>query len=182
MKLEDRLGRVMARQHDLSQELFQAQADVSVQRSHLLVRLGEVERRERLLRRHYQEALDEGDPRADLLRELPERERKHAQELKTAMAELDSALERLIERIEAVQGAMSSLHELQPLLTARVVQARSVGLGREVFDTLNDALTYVELALAEADERSTPVVRPASISDDEDGDDDDGRAPVPAVV
>jgi hypothetical protein len=84
------------------------------------------------------------------------------------MAELDTVLERLLERIEAVAGAMQDLRELQPLLVARVVAARSAGLGREVFDALNDALTYAELALA--------------AGTGEDDDDGDGLAPVPAVV
>jgi chromosome segregation ATPase len=169
MKLEDRLSLVMGRQHELLQELHRAQADVAVQRSRLLVRLADVENRERYLRRHYQDALDEGDPQAERLREWPEREYARAEEIKASMAELDAVLERLLERIEAVAGAMQDLRELQPLLVARVVAARSAGLGREVFDALNDALTYVELALAAGTGK-----------DDDDG--DDGPAPVPAVV
>ena len=176
MKLEDRLGRIMARQHELYAELQRARADVAVHRSDLLVRLSSVENRERYLRRHYQQALDEGDPQAELLSELPEREHVRAEEIKTSMAELDAVLERLLERIDSVHGAMDGLRELQPLLIGRVVAARSAGLGREVFDTLNDALTYAELALADADGEME--------TDGGEGEDDgdDGLAPVPAVI
>ncbi|HEX4790757.1 MAG TPA: hypothetical protein VH372_20015 [Actinospica sp.] len=167
MKLEDRLGLVLGRQHELLQELRRAQADADVQRSTLMVRLANVENRERYVRRHYQEALAEGDPEAERLRVLPEREHARAEEIKIAMAELDAVLERLLDRIEAVAGAMDDLRELQPLLVGRIVAARSAGLDREVFDALNDALTYAELALA-------------SRNDDGDGGEgDDGLAPVP---
>jgi hypothetical protein len=39
---------------------------------------------------------------------------------------------------------------LRPLLIARVTAASSAGLGREVFETLNDALDYIDLALDSA--------------------------------
>lgn len=152
MKLEDRLHRIMTRQHELFEEIQRAQADVAVHRSGLTVRLSNVENRERYLRHHYQEALDEHDPKADLLRELPEREHARAEEIRTSMAELDTVLDRLQERMDAVRGAMEELRELQPLLIGRIVAARSAGLGREIFETLNDALTYAELALAEGED------------------------------
>lgn len=147
MRLEDRLGRIMTRQHALFEEIQRARADVAIFRNGLTVKLSSAENQELYLRRHYQQALDEHDPKAELLRELPEREHERAAEIRTAMAELDAVLDRLKERMDAVEDAMDKVRELQPVLIGRVVAARSAGLSREVFDVLNDALTYVELAL-----------------------------------
>ncbi len=54
------------------------------------------------------------------------------------------------ERIRAAEHAVEDFRVLQPQLVARVAAARNAGVGREVFDTLNDALNYVALVLDSA--------------------------------
>jgi phage shock protein A len=152
MKLEDRLGRVLQRQFDVIQELRRARADVATARSRLLMRIGDLEQQERDARRHYEEAVAEGDPQAEALRSWPERTWARIEELKVSADDLAAAEERVTERIHIAEQGVEDFRLLQPQLVARVTAARSAGVGREVFDTLNDALNYVELALDTAAE------------------------------
>ena len=147
MKLEDRLGRVLRREFDLLHELRQARRDVATTRSVLQMRIAELEQQERDAREHYEAAAAEGDPEAETLRGWSERSQARIEELKASAEDLAAAEQSVAERIESVERDVDDFRLLQPQLVARVVAARSAGIGREVFDTLNDALNYVELAL-----------------------------------
>lgn len=147
MKLEDRLGRVLQRQFDMIQELQRARIDVAMVRSALLVRIASLERQELDARTHYDAAAAEGDPQAEALRDLPDRARARIEELKASAEDLAAAEQQVLERIRAAEQDVEDFRLLQPQLVARVAAARNAGVGREVYDTLNDALNYVELAL-----------------------------------
>lgn len=147
MKLEDRLGRVLRREFDLLHELRQARQDVATTRSVLQMRIAEHEQQERDAQEHYEAAAAEGDPEAEALRGWPERSRARVEELRGAADDLAAVEQSVSERIESVERDVEDFRLLQPQLVARVAAARSAGIGREVFDTLNDALNYVELAL-----------------------------------
>ena len=147
MKLEDRLGRVLQRQFELIQELRRARAEVAAVRSGLQMRIANLEQQERDARTHYDEAAAAGDPQAEALRDWPERTRARIEQLAVSLDDLTAAEERVTERVQAAERDVEDFRLLQPQLVARVVAARSAGVGREVFDTLNDALNYVELAL-----------------------------------
>lgn len=147
MKLEDRLGRVLQRQLELIQELRRTRADVVRARSSVQMRIARLEQQERDARRHYDEAVAEGDPQAESLRDWPDKARARIEELKAPLADLNAADQRVGERILAAEQDVEDFQLLQPQLVASVVAARNAGVGREIFDTLNDALNYVELAL-----------------------------------
>lgn len=147
MKLEDRLSLVLRREFDLLQELRGAGADVATARSAVQMRIAEQEQHERDAQEHYEAAAAADEPEAEALRGWSERSRVRIEELTASVDELTAAEERLQARIEAVERDIEDFRLLQPQLVACVAVARSAGVGREVFDTLNDALNYVELAL-----------------------------------
>jgi chromosome segregation ATPase len=152
MKLEDRLGRVLQRQFDLIQELRRARDDVARARSVVQMRIASLEQQERDARKHYEDAVAEGDPQAESLRDWPDKARARIEELRAPVDDLAAAELRVTERIEAAEQDVEDFRLLQPQLAASVVAARNAGVGREVFDTLNDALNYIELALDTAAE------------------------------
>lgn len=92
-------------------------------------------------------AVVEGDPQAEALREWPERTHARIEELEAAVGELETAEGRVSERIRSAEQDLEKLRVLLPRLVVRVTAARTTGVSREVFDTLNDALNYIELAL-----------------------------------
>ena len=174
MKLEDRLGRVLQRQLEVILELRRAKADVARVRSGLQMRIANLEEQERVARAHYDAAAAEQDPQAETLSGWSERATARVEELRGALDDLAAAEERVSERIEVAEQEVEDLRLLQPQLVARVAAARNAGVGREVFDTLNDALNYVELALDAAAEEDpngplhsgppTPAAAPASVT------------------
>lgn len=161
MGLEDRLSSVLQKQFALIEELRRARDEVASVRSRLQMRIAELEQQERHARRQHEEAVADEDPHAEAIREWPERTRARILELNTSVVELAAAEERVTERIRAAEKDVEDFRLLQPQLVARVAAARNAGVGREVFDTLNDALNYVELVLDSAtDEDPNGPVRP----------------------
>lgn len=150
MGLEDRLSSVLLKQFGLIQELRRARVEVAKVQAGLQMRIAELEEHERHARRQHEEAVAEDDPQAEALREWPERTRGRIEELQGAVGELGAAEEIVSERIRAAEHDLERFRALQPQLIARVTAARNAGVSREVFDTLNDALNYVELALDSA--------------------------------
>jgi phage shock protein A len=150
MGLEDRLSSVLQQQFALIQEMRSARGEVVAVRTRLHMRIAELEQQEQHARKQHEEALAEEDPQAEALREWPERTRARIVELNASVGELATAEEMVSERIRAAEHAVEDFRVLQPQLVARVAAARNAGVGREVFDTLNDALNYVELVLDSA--------------------------------
>jgi DNA repair exonuclease SbcCD ATPase subunit len=160
--LEDRLSSVLHKQFALIQEMRSAHSEVAAVRSRLQMRIAELEEQERHARIQHEEAVAEEDPQAEAIREWPERTRARIEELRASVAELATAEELVSERIRAAERAVEDFRVLQPQLVARVAAARNAGVSREVFDTLNDALNYVELVLGSAtDEDPNGPLRPA---------------------
>ena len=152
MKLEDRLGRVLQRQLDVIIELRRAKADVARVRSGLQMRIANLEEQERTAHAHYDEAAAEQDPQAETLSGWSERAGARIEELRGSVDDLAAAEELVNKRIEVAEQDVEDLRLLQPQLVARAAAARNAGVGREVFDTLNDALNYIELTLDAAAE------------------------------
>ena len=126
------------------------------------MRIAELEQQEQHARAQHEEAVADEDPHAEAIREWPERTRARILELNTSVVELAAAEEMVFGRIRAAEQDVEDFRLLQPQLVARVAAARNTGVGREVFDTLNDALNYVELVLDSAtDEDPNGPLRPA---------------------
>ena len=169
MGLEDRLNSVQQRQFALIQELRGALGDVAGVRTRLQMRIAELEVQEQHARTQHEEAVAEEDPQAEAIREWPERARVRIGELKGSVAELGTVEEMLSGRIRAAEQDAADFRVLQPQLVARVAVARTTGVGREVFETLNDALNYVELVLDSAtDDDPNGPLRPDPPLADED--------------
>jgi hypothetical protein len=159
--LEDRLSSVLQKQFALIQELRRALGEVAAVRTRLQMRIAELEVQEQHARMQHEEAVAEEDPQADAIREWPERTRARIGELMTSVVELAAAEEMVSERIRAAEQDAADFRVLQPQLVARVTAARNTGVSREVFETLNDALNYVELVLDSAtDEDPNGPFRP----------------------
>lgn len=150
MGLEDRLDSVLRKQLELIQGLNRARDEVLAVRARLQMRIAELGEQERHAREQHEEAVAEGDPQAEALREWPERTRARIDELEASVGELGTAEEMVSMRIRAAERDLDEFRVLQPQLIARVIAARNTGVSREVFDTLNDALNYIDLALASA--------------------------------
>ncbi|HWG23611.1 hypothetical protein [Actinospica sp.] len=161
MGLEDRLNSVLQRQFALIQELRGALGEVAAARTRLQMRIAELDVQEQHARMQHEEAIAEEDPQAEAIREWPERARARIGELKASVVELAAVEEMVSERIRAAEQDVADFRVLQPQLVARVTAARNAGVGREVFETLNDALDYVELVLdSTADDDPNGPLRP----------------------
>ncbi len=147
MNLDERLRAVTRRQLDLLEELHRARHEVIDVRGRTRMKIAELQEHERQAAAHYEEALDEQEPDAEAIREWPQRARSRVEELEAAVAELDVAERKLAERIAGAELDLEDFEALAPQLVGRVAAARTAGVGREVFDTLNDAMRYVEYAL-----------------------------------
>lgn len=150
MGLEDRLNAVLQKQFALIQELRATRDEVAAARARLQMRIAELAEQEQHARKQHEEAVAEDDPQAEAIRGWPERTRSRIADLEAAAAELAATEETVAERIRAAEADVEDFRLLQPQLVARVTAARNAGVGREVFDTLNDALNYVELVLDSA--------------------------------
>jgi hypothetical protein len=151
MSLNDRLGGVLRREFGLLRELRESQQELAVVHARLRMRLADLEHQASDAEQHYRQAVDEGDPEAELLRDWPVRIRARIEEVKAAASDLEVTEARIVERIRHAERDIEDFRILQPQIVARVAAARTAGVGREVFETLADALSYVELALAAAE-------------------------------
>jgi phage shock protein A len=163
MGLEDRLSGVLHRQFALIQELRRVRVEVVVARTRLEMRIAELEQQEQHARAQHEAAVAEEDPQAEAIREWPERTRARIEELMASVAGLATAEEMVSGRIRAAEQDVEDFRLLQTQLVARVAAARNTGVSREVFDTLNDALNYVDLVLDSAtDEDPNGPPRPTN--------------------
>jgi len=151
MSLNDRLSAVLQRELGLLRELRAAEAELAVVQGRVRMRLADLDQQASEAQEHYCQALDEGDPQAEALRDWPVRIRARIEEIKAAASDLAATEESLLERIRHAERDIEDFRVLQPQIVARVAAARTAGLGREVFETLSDALSYVEIALAAAE-------------------------------
>lgn len=176
MSLNDRLGAVLRRQQGLLRELRATHEDLAVVQGRVRMRLADLEHQASEAEGHYRQAVDEGDPQAEVLRDWPVRVRARIEELTAAASDLEATEASILERIRRAERDIEDFRALQPQIVARVLAARTAGLGREVFETLSDALNYVEIALAAAQpddangplkaERSGRPARPAKVADE----------------
>ena len=178
MSLNDRLSAVLRRQQGLLRDLRATQEELAVVQGRVRMRLADLEHQASEAEEHYRQAVDEGDPQAEVLRDWPVRIRARIEELTTAASDLEATEASILERVRRAERDIEDFRALQPQLVARVVAARTAGLGREVFETLSDALNYVEIALAaaETDDANGPLkaeqpgrqARPAKAADESD--------------
>ncbi len=150
MDLGKRLRAVSRRQLDLLEELQRARGEIIDIRGRTRMKTAELKEHEQHATAQYAQAAEAAEPDAEALRDWPERARRRVEELEAAVAELDVAEQKLSERITRATLDMEDFELLAPQLVGRVAAARTAGLSREVFETLNDALRYVELALNSA--------------------------------
>ena len=148
MSLHDRLSGVLRRELGLLHELREAREELAIARDRVRMRLADLERQANEAEEHYRQALDEGEPQAGLLRDWAVRIRARIEEVESAASDLEAAEASMVERIRHAERDIEDFRVLQPQIIARVAAARTAGLGREVFETLSDALSYVEIALA----------------------------------
>lgn len=157
MSLNSRLDAVLERQLALVRELRRSKDELTVVHSRVQTRLADLEQQASEARDHYRAAVEEGDPQAETLRDWPGRIQARIEDLSAAAADLEATETSLADRIRRAEQDIEDFRVLQPQIIARVAEARSAGLGREVFETLADALSYVEIALARAADERAPA-------------------------
>jgi hypothetical protein len=150
MTLNSRLDAVLKHELNMLRELHASQRELALVHSRVQTRLADLEHQATEAEEQYRQASEEGDPEAEALRDWPVRTRARIAELKTAAADLKATEESVHERIRHTEQDIEDFRALQPQIIARAAAARSAGLGREVFDTLTDALSYLDIALAAA--------------------------------
>lgn len=167
MDLDERLQAVGRRQLDLLEELQRARRELLDVRGRMRMKIAELEEHERQAAELYQQATEQQEPDAEAIREWPHRARRRVEELETAVAELTEAEQQMAARIAGAELDIEDFQVLAPQLLARAAAARTAGIGREVFETLNDALSYVEYALQAAQpvDPNGPVRRPEQDSE-----------------
>ena len=159
MSLNERLSAVLRSQLGLLRELREAQQELAVVQGRVRMRLADLEQQAGEAQEHYRQALDEGDPQAEALEDWPVRIQARIEELKTAASDLEATEASVLARIQHAERDIEDFRILQPQIIARVAAARTAGLGRDVFETLADALSYVEIALgaAESEDSNGPL-------------------------
>ena len=168
MSLNDRLEAVLQRQLGLVHELRAAKGELAVAHGRVRMRLMDLEQQASEAQEHYRQAVAEDDPQAEALRDWPLRIQARIKELTEAEADLKTAEAGVLDRIRRAEQDIEDFRVLQPQIIARVVAARSAGLGREVFETLSDALSYIDIALAAAAPADlNGPLRPERIDDSE---------------
>jgi chromosome segregation ATPase len=150
MSLSDRLDEVLMSQLELLRELRAARDELAVVHGRVRMRAAELEEQANEVGEHYRQAAEEGDPEAETLRDMSDRIKARIEDLKAADADLEATETGLHERIRRAELDIEDFRVLQPQIIARAAAARSAGVGREVFETLADALHYVEIAIAAA--------------------------------
>lgn len=150
MDLEERLRAVGRRQLDLLEELQRARREIVDVRGRMRMKIAELREHELQASELYQQAAERQEPDAEAIREWPHRARRRVEELEAAVAELAETERMMAARIAGAELDIEDFQILAPQLLARAAAVRTAGIGREVFDTLNDALSYVEYALQAA--------------------------------
>jgi chromosome segregation ATPase len=150
MSLNGRLDAVLKHQLGLARELHASQRELALVHSRVQMRMADLEQQAVEAEEQYRQAVAEGDPQAETLRDWPERIRARIEELKAGAAGLEATEADIRTRIRAAEQDIEDFRALQPQIVARVAMARGAGLGREVFETLTDALNYLDIALAAA--------------------------------
>jgi chromosome segregation ATPase len=159
MSLNERLSVVLQSQLGLLRELREARQELAVVQGRVRMRLADLEQQASEAQEHYRQAVGEGDPQAEALQGWPVRIHARIEELKAAVADLEATEASVLARIEHAEHDIEDFRILQPQIIARVAAARTAGLGRDVFETLSDALSYVEIALgaAESEDSNGPL-------------------------
>jgi hypothetical protein len=159
VSLNERLSVVLQSQLGLLRELREAQGELALVQGRVRMRLADLEQQVSEAQEHYRQAVDEGDPQAEALQDWPVRIQARIEELKTAASDPEATEASVLARIQHAERDIEDFRILQPQIIARVAAARTAGLGRDVFETLSDALSYVEIALgaAESEDLNGPL-------------------------
>lgn len=152
-EFEDRMVTVARMQADLLELVHRATLDVVAARKRVEERIEDLEAGERGISEQHSAAAAAGEEQADLLAEQSARARQRIQELRTDLDGLRGAEDLLTVRATAMQDQITDFRNTMDLVSAKVVAARTSAVAAEALDTLRDALTYIELVVAEPRQR-----------------------------
>jgi len=154
-EFEDRLAAVARMQADLLELVHRASLDVIAARKRLQARIEELEAGRRRIAEQHSAAAAGGEESADLLAQQSARAQHHIEELRADLDGLREGEQLLAARAALMQGQITDFRNTMALLSAKVVAARTSAVAGEALDTLRDALTYIELVVAEPKPRRT---------------------------
>jgi chromosome segregation ATPase len=163
-EFEDRLAAVARMQADLLELVHRSTLDVVAARKRLDERIEDLEAAERRIADQHRAAAAAGEEDADLLQDQSARTRQRVQELRADLDGLRGAEDLLTARAAQMQDQITDFRNTMELVSAKVVAARTSAVTAEALDTLRDALTYIELVVAEPGrrraERSRVTIKP----------------------
>jgi chromosome segregation ATPase len=152
-EFEDRLATVVRMQADLLELVHRETLDIVTARKHLEERIEDLEEGSRRIGEQHSAAAAAGEDRADLLADQSARAQQRIQELRDDLSGLRGAEDLLTARAAVMQDQISDFRNTMALVSAKVVAARTSAVAGEALDTLRDALTYIELVVAESRQR-----------------------------
>jgi len=154
-EFEDRLAAVARMQADLLELVHRASLDVVAARKRLQTRIEDLEAGRRRVAEQHSAAAAAGEESADLLAQQAARAQHHIEELRGDLDGLREGERLLAARAELMQDQITDFRNTMALVSAKVVAARTSAVAGEALDTLRDALTYIELVVAEPKPRRT---------------------------
>jgi len=164
-EFEDRLAAVARMQADLLELVHRSTLDIVAARKRLDERIEDLETAESRITEQHRAAAAAGEEEADLLQDQSVRTRQRIQELREDLDGLRGAEDLLTARAAQMQDQITDFRNTMELVSAKVVAARTSAVTAEALDTLRDALTYIELVVAEPGrrraERGKVTIKPA---------------------
>jgi chromosome segregation ATPase len=154
-EFEDRLATVARIQTDLLELVHRTTLDVVAARKRVEGRIEDLEADGRRIAEQHAAAEAAGEEQVDLLTDQSARARRRVQELRADLDGLRGAEDLLTTRAAAMQDQITDFRNTIALVSAKVVAARTSAVAGEALDTLRDALTYIELVVAEPRQRRT---------------------------
>jgi phage shock protein A len=154
-EFEDRLAAVARMQADLLELVHRASLDVVAARKRLQTRIEDLEAGRRRVAEQHSAAAAAGEESADLLAQQAARAQHHIEELRGDLDGLREGEWLLAARAALMQDQITDFRNTMVLVSAKVVAARTSAVAGEALDTLRDALTYIELVVAEPKPRRT---------------------------
>lgn len=148
-EFENRLATVAHMQADLLELVHRSTLGIVAARKRLDERIGDLEAADRRIAEEHSAAAAAGEESADLLADQSARTRQRIQELRSDLDGLRSAEDLLTTRAAEMQDQITDFRNAMEVVFAKVVAARTSAVTAEALDTLRDALTYIELVVAD---------------------------------
>jgi hypothetical protein len=144
---ESRLQLLTQLQANLLTMVNSSVLEATTARKRLEQRIRELEQHETQAAAEHEKAVSGGEEQSEALAEWPARTRERIAELQRDLADMVQIEAQLQERATQMHDQLSDFRVTIDLLSAKLVAARTAGVLGEVLDTLQNAVTYMEITV-----------------------------------